>query len=691
MSIRRVSQSWVLETAKTAYAFGINEAGLLVHSYWGNKLPQIEDYPAPPSPNDWASFNRAAQLTPEEFTGYEDMKFNEPAIKLSYADGVRDVRLRYQSDSIEGETLAIVLEDSAYQLKATLYYRVHAAYDLIERWVVVENGGEAALELERIFSAQWHLPAGQNYRLHHLWGKWFDEWNHVVEPLATGVKVLESRRITSSHQHNPYFAVDKGNADESQGEVWFGLLEWSGNWKLCAEVNEFYQTRLSMGLNDWDFRWRLNAGESFQTPSAFAGYSDAGHGAASRLLHDYIREQQVPHPEQERYVLYNSWEATFFDINVEQQKSFAHKAAAMGIELFVMDDGWFDGRKNDHAGLGDWYPDSEKFPDGLSPLIEHVHGLGMKFGLWIEPEMVNPNSALYRAHPDWAIHFPNRSRTEARNQLILNLAVPEVQDYLIKLLDDLLSKNAIDFIKWDMNRNVSEPGFIQALGEQREIWVRYVRGVYRLWETLRERHPSIIWQTCSGGGGRSDLGMFHLADQAWISDNTIPARRIPMQFAYSRAYPASTMEAWVTEMGDNFVPLSFRFHVSMMGVLGVGANLAHWNDAEMQEAAKWIALYKAIRPVVQFGDMYRLLNPEPYYAVQYLSKDKSQVVVFAFRTHAAEPAAPFVFRLQGLAPEKRYKLHGRGEVKSGAAWMAVQETMMLGNFRSEILRWEVVD
>jgi alpha-galactosidase len=690
MSIQKRSQYWILETNKTAYAFGINEAGLLVHSYWGSKLTALADYPAPLSPNEWASFNKPSQLTTEEYTGSEDMKFNEPAIKLSYADGVRDVRLRYTSDTIEGETLQIHLEDAAYRLKATLHYRLHPAYDLIERWVTVDNQGSLTVELERIFSAQWHFPVGHNYRLHHLWGKWFDEWNHTIEPLLAGVKVLESRRITSSHQHNPYFALDKGSADETQGEVWFGLLEWSGNWKLTAEVNEFYQTRLSIGVNDWDFRWRLNAGERFDTPAAFAGYTADGHGAASRLLHDYIREQQVPHPDEPRYVLYNSWEATTFNVNVEQQKGFAEKAAAMGVELFVMDDGWFGKRKSDNAGLGDWYPDPDKFPDGLSPLIEHVHGLGMKFGLWIEPEMVNPDSELYRAHPDWAIHFPNRPRTESRNQLILNMAYPEVQDYLIEILDDLLSKNSIDFIKWDMNRNVSEAGFVQAVGEQREIWLRYVYGVYRLWETLRERHPAIIWQTCSGGGGRSDLGMFRLADQAWISDNTIPAKRIPMQFGYSQAYPASTMEAWVTESGDSFVPLSFRFHVSMMGVLGVGANLAHWNEAEMQEAAKWIALYKEIRPVVQFGDMYRLVNNEPYYAMQYVSKDKKEAVIFIYRNHAAEPAAPFVFRLQGLDPQKQYKLINWNVTKSGAAWMAVQERLFLENFHSEILRLQEV-
>ncbi|MEI7770608.1 MAG: alpha-galactosidase, partial [Chloroflexales bacterium] len=573
MSIYTTKQGWVLETRTTGYALGLNDAGLLAHRYWGRRLSDPHDYPAAISPREWASFNGAAQRTPEEYPGYAGRSYIDPCLKVAFADGVRDVVLRYESaDVIGGDTpeLHVHLRDSAYPLRVTLHYRVHAAYDLIERWVTAENQGDAPIMIERMLSAEWHLPPGAGYRLSHLTGRWADELNLRREPLVQGLTVLESRRITSSHHHSPWFAIDAGGADEDTGEVWFGVLAWSGNWKIVAEVTDFATTRVKIGLSDWDFAWRLGAGERFTTPCAYAGYSDAGFGAASRRLHDLIRDTLLPHANVTHQVLYNSWEATEFDVDEASQVELARLAAAMGVELFVMDDGWFHGRNHDRAGLGDWWPDAKKFPRGLAPLIAQVHALGMQFGLWVEPEMVNPDSDLYRAHPDWVIHFPTRARSEARNQLILNVARADVQAYLIGQLDKLLAEHKIAFIKWDMNRNVSEPGWPDAPGDQRELWVRYVRGLYHIWGTLRERHPQVIWQSCSGGGGRADLGILAFADQIWPSDNTEPAARLQIQEGFSQVFPANTMEAWVTDMGPRYLPLSFRFHVSMCGSLGVG-------------------------------------------------------------------------------------------------------------------------
>jgi alpha-galactosidase len=321
--------------------------------------------------------------------------------------------------------------------------------------------------------------------------------------------------------------------------------------------------------------------------------------------------------------------------------------------------------------LGDWWPDARKVPQGLAPLIERVNALGMDFGLWIEPEMVNPDSDLYRTHPDWVIHFPTRKRTEARNQLILNIARSDVQEYLITHLDRLLSNHNIAFIKWDMNRNVSEPGWPEAPGDQRELWVRYVYGLYRIWGTLRERHPKVIWQSCSGGGGRADLGILQLADQIWVSDNTEPSARLGIQEGFSQIFPANTMEAWVTDMGAEYLSLAYRFHVSMCGSLGVGGHLEHWGAEGRAEAARWIARYKAIRPIVQFGDMYRLRSPQehPFSAVQYVSKDRSEGVLFAFRTHLPLPATLPPIYLRGLDPDASYEVEGMPGIYSGRYWM----------------------
>ncbi len=393
MPIHTRDQYWILETAHTAYAFGLDASGALTHAYWGARLPYSEDYPAPPAVTEWASFNGAEHRRREEYPTPHGTRYIEPCLKVIYADGVRDTHLVFQhADILNDDELHLTLHDAHYPLTVTLVYKVHAAHDLIERRVTLTNRGHDSMRVERAFSASWHLPSGTGYTLRHLTGKWYDEFHLNREPLTEGVKVLESRRITTSHHHNPFFTVDR-NADETHGAVWFGVLAWSGTWKLTAEVPAGFETpRISIGLNDWDFAHLLESGESFSTPSALAGYTEGGYSAASHLLHDYIREQVVPHPNAPRQVLYNAWEAAMFDFDERKQMDLADIAAELGIELFVMDDGWFKGRYHDRAGLGDWTPDPARFPDGLGRLVAHVNRLGMDFGLWVEPEMVNPDS-----------------------------------------------------------------------------------------------------------------------------------------------------------------------------------------------------------------------------------------------------------------------------------------------------------
>lgn len=690
MPIHALGQRWVLETATTAYAFGINAAGALAHCYWGCRLPRSTDYPPPPNPAVWASFDSAAHLTPEEYPAYGGMKFTEPSLKLTFADGTRDVVLCFVSATLnaENDELRIQLRDAAYPVHVTLIYRVHAAYDLIERSAEVRNAGETPITIERVWSATWHVPPGICYRLSHLSGRWADEWRLHRDQLPAGTTILESRRLNTSHHHNPFFALDQGHADEEQGAVWFGTLAWSGNWKLAAEVTDFGATQLALGINDWDFAWRLAPGTTFATPAAYAGYTDQGFGRASRMFHDFIRERIIPHGPTPHRVLYNSWEAVGFDVSVAAQSHLAELAAAMGVELFVVDDGWFHGRNHDQAGLGDWWPDAVKFPHGLGPLVERVRALGMAFGIWVEPEMVNPDSDLYRSHPDWIYRFPLREPTTGRNQLVLNLGRPEVQAYLIERLDTLLREHPISFIKWDMNRSISEPGWATAPGDQRELWVRHVQGLYHVWGTLRERHPAVFWQSCSGGGGRADLGILRYADQIWISDNTTPVARIEMQAGFSQLFPAITMEAWVTDMGPAFLPLAFRFHVSMCGSLGIGGNLLHWDEAQRTEAAQHIALYKAIRHIIQLGDCYRLrsAHEHPFSAVQYVSKDRSESVLFAFRTLIPRYAPLPPIYLRGLAPEALYAVEGFATPRSGAAWMHTGLQLSLRDLQSEVRR-----
>jgi alpha-galactosidase len=367
-----------------------------------------------------------------------------------------------------------------------------------------------------------------------------------------------------------------------------------------------------------------------------------------------------------RPVLYNSWEATHFDVDEAGQKALAAKAAQLGVERFVMDDGWFGARDSSHAGLGDWSPSPRKFPHGLQPLIAYVKSLGMDFGLWVEPEMVNPDSDLYRAHPDWVMHFPDTPRSEARNQLVLNMSRPEVKEYVFTALDRLLSENEIAFLKWDLNRGFSEPGWPEAKnGEQRRIWVSHTRNVYEVMDRLRARHPALEIESCASGGGRVDLGILTRTEQVWPSDNTDAFDRLSIQSGFSYAYAPKIMMSWVTDvptLNRRSTPLEYRFLVAMMGSLGIGANLLKWDAAEMNVASRLVSFYKSIRNTVQHGDLYRLALPGagPVTASEYLSQDGKQAVLFAFlHTTQYGRTVPAV-RFTALDEKARYRIRQEG-------------------------------
>jgi alpha-galactosidase len=422
--------------------------------------------------------------------------------------------------------------------------------------------------------------------------------------------------------------------------------------------------RITGGYNDFDFSYPLKPGESLATPPFYAGFTDRGFGEASRLFHRFQLERILPrssagHP---RPVLYNSWEATGFAVDEPGQTALARKAAEIGVERFVMDDGWFGARNSSLAGLGDWTPNSKKFPNGLKPLIDNVKSLGMDFGLWVEPEMVNPNSDLYRAHPDWVLNFPGRPRSEARNQLVLNLSRDDVKEYFFASLDKLVSENDIAFLKWDLNRNFSEPGWPEApLAEQKTLWIRHVNNYYEVIDRLRARHPKLEIESCASGGGRVDLGVLTRTEEVWPSDNTDAFDRLSIQYGYSHAYSPKTMMAWVTDvpsMDQRSESLQYRFLVAMMGSLGIGSNLTKWSPEEFKIATRMIALYKRIRGTVQEGDLYRLLAPGEgsLSANQYVSRDGKQAVLFAF-LHAQQYGrqAPAI-HLKGLAEQGLYRV-----------------------------------
>src|SRR5579871_2052970 len=704
------SKVFRLDGGNTSYVFGVNSRGELQQIYWGGKLAASDHFPPPIPMREWSSFDPSYSTTPQEYVGWGAGLFVEPALKITFADGNRDLVLHYQSNKSTENGLDVVLKDITRAVFVTLHYSIDPDSGILARSATIENREPQHITIEQAAAAAWALPAAK-YSLNYLTGRWAGEWTLTQETLRPGERVIESRRGSTGHQANPWFAIQAGDPNENDGEVWFGALAWSGSWRITIEEDQFDAVRVTGGFNPFEFGYVLRPGSELETPVFYGGYSAHGLGGASRLLHRFEISHILPHRIGEgenaapkpRPVIYNSWEATEFNVTEAGQIALAEKAAALGVDRFVMDDGWFGQRKDDHAGLGDWYVNKEKFPNGLKPLIDKVHSLGMDFGLWVEPEMVNPDSDLYRKHPDWVLNFTGRPRTEGRNQLVLNLARPDVRDYVLGFLNKLLTENDIAFLKWDYNRNWSEPGWDAVTAdEQKKVYVEFIRNVYWVLAELRKKHPKIEIESCSGGGGRVDLGILRYTDQVWTSDNTDPFDRLSMQDGFTYAYTPQIMMAWVTasphwQNGRN-TSLTYRMLSSMQGSLGIGDNLNKWTAEDFATAKRLIAAYHDVQKTITQGDLYRLVSPRDdseFSSTQTVSPDKSQSVVFAFTVATKQGRLFPLLQLQGLDPTAKYKLtaiegkaiKGTPESASGDWWMHHGVNLDLkGDYQAAMLR-----
>jgi alpha-galactosidase len=685
------TRTFRIDAGQMTYAFGVDETGRLQSLYWGAAILPTDTLSTAHLGTDWPPFESDAGRVPQEFGAWGGGMYVEPALKVSFPDGNRDLVLRYRSHTITPDLLSVVLKDVEGELYVTLRYTVDPATGVIGRSAMIENRTGTPVVVEQAAAGTLTLPDGKHFRLEYLTGRWADESNLRQQEILPGKIVLESRRGSTGHQDNPWFAIERegsGGAsnDEEHGDVWFGALAWSGSWSIAVEQDVLHRVRVTAGFNPFDFGYKLPAGGTLQTPTLYAGFTKQGTGGASRLLHRFELTRILPGAPRPRVrpVLYNSWEATTFHVDEAGQEALAEKAAAIGVERFVMDDGWFGQRKDDHAGLGDWYVNPQHFPHGLKPLIDKVHSLGMDFGLWVEPEMVNPDSDLYRKHPDWVLNFPGRPRTESRNQLVLNLARPDVRQYVFNFLDKLLSENEIAFLKWDYNRNWSEPGWPAVAPDmEKNVYVAYTENLYSILHELRSKHPKLEIESCSGGGGRVDLGMMGLTDQFWTSDNTDPFDRLRIQDGFSRAYTPGVIMDWVTDsiigLNHRTTSLDYRFLVAMQNSLGVGADLNKWSPEEMATAKKYIEAYKSIRELVQRGSLYRLISPQSDSedaATESVSPDRSQAVLFAFLHSSSGTIAYPTVRLLGLEPDRQYRLSAIGgsqadapALASGRYWM----------------------
>ena len=721
MSIRYIEETkqFILETVSGCYQMKVDEMGYLNHLYYGPRITgedlsytyRLYDHGFSGNPYD-RRYDRAFSLDAiaQEYTSFGVGDFRVTSIRASCSDGSRCAEFRYTGHTITGEkysipglpsvysdgdkvqTLVISLIDAPTNIVIKLYYGVFEELDIITRYAEVINAGQETVWLRKVSSMCLELPFGK-WDMIHFHGRHCMERQVERVPLFHGIHTLSSGRGMSSHQHNPFVILCEHTATEDSGACYGMMLMYSGNHKTEVELDQFDSVRVVMGVSDDRFRWELAPGMSFHTPEVILTCAD-GLTQLSHRYHRIIRNNvcRGEHKLAHRPVLVNNWEATYFDLNEEKLVGIAQKAADLGIELFVMDDGWFINRNDDNAGLGDWTPDLKKLPNGLDGLIKKINAMGLRFGIWIEPEMVNEDSELYRAHPDWAMTVPNRAPMMSRNQLALDLSREDVHEYLYGVISGLLEKYDIDYVKWDFNRSLSDI-YSHSIpsARQGEVAHRYYLSLYRLYERLTTQFPHVLFEGCAGGGGRFDAGMLSYSPQIWCSDNTDAIARLSIQYGTSFGYPVSAMGAHVSAVPNHqtgrITPISTRGTVAMSGAFGYELDLNLLSDAECEEIKKQVKRFKELEPLIHGGLYYRLSNVADsihYVAWQFVSPDKNRSLLNIVVTNPQANSAPVHIRLKGLNPDAVYSINGGEFECSGYALMNAGYTFpqLLGDYPS---------
>ena len=593
--------------------------------------------------------------------------------------GLENLPATYAESETEAETLVIILKDTYSEIELRLSYTVFKNYSAIARSAQFINKGDESADLENAMSLSIDFPDA-NYELIHLNGAWARE-NHLErKPLQTGLQSVSSARGASSHAHNPFMALVRPTTTEMQGEAYGFSLIYSGNFLAQVEVDSYDITRAMMGINPFQFSWKLEKGEVFQTPEAIMVYSNSGLNGMSQVFHDLYRTRLARGlwRDKERPVLINNWEATYFDFNEEKILEIARTGAELGMELFVLDDGWFGKRDDDTSSLGDWFEDKAKLPNGIKGLSKKVHDLGLKFGLWFEPEMVSKGTTLYEAHPDWIIQIPGKNVSHGRNQYVLDFSRAEVVDNLFDQMDAIIKDGQIDYIKWDMNRYISEAFSVSLPADrQGEVYHRYILGVYSLYERLIEKYPTILFESCAGGGARFDPGMLYYAPQAWASDDTDAVERLKIQYGTSMVYPLSSIGSHVSAIPNHQVgrvtSLAMRSEVAYFGTFGYELDVTQLSLEEKEDIRHYTSVFKSHRKLIQQGTFYRLKSPfeENNTAWMVVSKDQTEAIIGYYQV-LAMPNQPYErLKLQGLDPEKIYEVKPMQQKRYGDDLMSI--------------------
>lgn len=674
-------EQWLLRTDTTTYAVTLGGDGRWAElAAWGPHGAEQG-----PSPMDWSQrthFITPADAAPAEYIPYGLRPFTGADLIARQSGGDRGSWWRFTGATADGDrALRLVFTDEVLGLRTTLCYETVPGTDVILRWTELTCTGDRELRLERIDSAAVNVPAQGGARLTYLAGQWSQEFQLKQLELERGRFEMESTQGSAGHAYAPWLAVQDATAPAEGTTPTYGIaLEWSGNWRISADAEPGGSVRIRAGRVPHEGAVRLAPGATLTTPRLACAFSADGLDGLARVWHRYERRLTGDRMNRPRKVLYNSWEATGFDVDAAAQLELAKAAADLGAELFVVDDGWFTGRHDDTGGLGDWEPDPAEFPDGFDRFVDEVRALGMDFGLWVEPEGISPRSKLYAEHPEWVYRLDGRPATLVRNQLLLDLGRTDVQDFVIATLDRLLGDHAISYLKWDMNRPPTERGRPGSPSgddpEHLDLDAAHVAGYLRVLDHLRTAHPHVTVEGCAGGGARVEHATLARTDVVWPSDNTAPLDRLRIQYGYLHAHAPHTMSSWVTDAAGVFDPrprsLAFRFVNSVAGVLGIGADIREWTPEQCAEATGWIDRYKDVRDVVHHGEVHLLGSPaDPTCGIQYEEPGGGRLVVTAWSTGALD-GAPLVpgraarLRLRALAPDAVYTDQDSGTRYSGA-------------------------
>ena len=706
------ARTWTLSGGDTSYVLHRDEQDRLLNLYWGPRIPADALRFDPADYSSFVAFDLPVSVLPLELPVCGSGWFGTPAVGIRDALGDEVVDLRIVSAEVspgkpvlpglpatytgtddEAETLSVLLADAVSGLKVNARYTVFAESGAVTRSLTLENAGSVPLTVTSLLSASVPLWRGDLDAV-HLNGAWARERRVLRTPVGPGDFRISSARGASGHEENPFLALCERNADEFRGSVWSASLVYSGSFQALCHTDIFGHTRLSVGMNPEVFSWLLTPGETFTSPEAVLVYSSDGFNGMSQKFHALYRDRLARGTwrDRSRPVLLNSWESAYFDFDENRLLEIAEKAADIGAELFVVDDGWFGRRTSDDSSLGDWVENPERFPSGLSGLSAKLHAMGLQFGLWFEPEMVSPDSDLYRAQPDWCLHVEGRPRTQGRQQLILDLSRPEVQEYIISAVSGVLSSAGVDYVKWDMNRNMTEAFSVVLPPERKkETQHRYMLGLYHVLESITSAFPNVLFESCSGGGGRFDPGMLFYMPQTWTSDDTDAVERLKLQYGTSFVYPASSMGAHVSAVPNHqtgrTVPLKMRGDVALGGNFGFELDPGKLLPEELEETKQMVARVKSLRDLTRRGTFWRLLSPfeGQVTAWAFVSENRKEVLLCAYSVLSVPNSAPTRVCLRGLIPEAGYKTED-GRLWSGAALMFQGITLPLrGDFSSVVL------